>query len=342
MIDIFVKGDVVTHLLSLHKTGAVRDCKHLVAELDYLDAYYPKCEKGFAKRVPADNVLLDDGAYCAPSSYYWPECPKDCPHFARSDHFAMTLSGEEIKKTIDKDDLLPISPRRTFDKSFEEMLTRAREKSEPASLIMIDIDHFKKVNDKHGHQVGDEVLVAVANFLNATIRRKGNAFRYGGEELAVLAANFSGAEALSLAERFRRDLEVRKVSSREIMVTVSCGVASFPEHADNPADLVKLADTALYKAKELGRNCVLMTGESIDARPPLRQVIKREPTFGSYTEEQIEKIRVAYFTQGSAWCPTDNAVLVVELIDELGSRTPSLYVRCHLCGVSVDVPGIRE
>ncbi len=342
MVDIFVKGEVISHLQSLQCAGKIMDCQHLEVERSYLTAYYPKCQKEFARRIPSDNVLLDEGAYDAPSSYYWPECPSGCPFYSQSPNFVLTLSGEKPSKTTEKDDLLPMLPKRAFEKSLEEATAVSCSRSEPLSLIMIDIDHFKQVNDTHGHPIGDEVLVAVSNCMNTVIRRKGKAIRVGGEEIAVLLPNFSAPEATIVAERIRKEIEAMRMSTKSLEVTVSCGVAAMPVHTKDSKQLVELADAALYTAKKIGRNCVYLSGEVLERRPEARLVEKRIPPPGILTDAETEMVRKTYFTEGRAQCPKDDAVLDIERIDELGSRTPSLFIRCPLCGMQLDIPGIHE
>lgn len=95
IIDIWSKGEVASHVLALIKQGVARDCKHLLIEQKQLAAFYPKCTKDWASRVSSNNVILDEDAYSAPRSYDWPQCPSDCPHYAKSENIALTLSAED-------------------------------------------------------------------------------------------------------------------------------------------------------------------------------------------------------------------------------------------------------
>lgn len=162
---------------------------------------------------------------------------------------------------VELDDLLPLNRRGTFDNDLEEMVKTAKSTNEPLSLVMLDIDHFKGVNDKYGHPVGDEVLIAVAELAIKSLAHKGKAYRYGGEEFALLLPNFSVEEAVGLAERIRKDIGKTTVSSKSLKVTVSFGIASVPDHAKNSKILLEKADAALYDAKNLGRNRVRFDGE---------------------------------------------------------------------------------
>jgi diguanylate cyclase (GGDEF)-like protein len=128
----------------------------------------------------------------------------------------------------------------------------------PVSALMIDVDHFKAFNDRHGHDAGDRVLAAVARCLGEQIRMSDTLVRYGGEEFAVLLPNTSPTAALALAERIREAVEHMRTTipqaDRPLSVTISIGVASVPEHGATGDDLLLAADKALFRAKEAGRN----------------------------------------------------------------------------------------
>ncbi len=166
----------------------------------------------------------------------------------------LTSSGGEM------DDRLPLYRRATFDRDLTEMLKAAKKNEVPLSLIMMDLDRFKSVNDTHGHPVGDEVLLVAAERAGRRLQGKGKAYRYGGEEFAILLPNYSAEEAVGLAERIRKDIEKTPMSSKKLKITGSFGIASAPDHAPaNAKDakvLLRRADDALYRAKEEGRNRV--------------------------------------------------------------------------------------
>jgi diguanylate cyclase (GGDEF)-like protein len=155
----------------------------------------------------------------------------------------------------DLDDRLPLRRRGAFDRDLVEVVTAARP-DQPASLVMIDIDHFKKVNDEHGHPAGDEVLQDLAARVVHRTGAKGRAYRYGGEELALLLPRYSPEEAAGLAERLRQDVANVPIGRRALAVTASFGVAAAPDHARDAHGLLARADEALYAAKHEGRNCV--------------------------------------------------------------------------------------
>lgn len=161
----------------------------------------------------------------------------------------------------DLDDRLPLARRGVFDHDLVVLTQAAVTRHEPVALVMLDIDHFKRVNDEYGHSVGDEVLLAVAQVMVTRCRAKGRAYRYGGEEFALLLPAYSSEEAVGLAERVRKDIATAPLSSRGLTVTASFGVASLPDQAGGPKQLLELADGALYEAKNTGRNRVCCAAE---------------------------------------------------------------------------------
>jgi diguanylate cyclase (GGDEF)-like protein len=155
--------------------------------------------------------------------------------------------------------LTGIANRRHWDWRLAEEIARAQRYRYPVAVLMVDIDHFKRVNDTHGHQVGDEVLRQVAERLRSTLRRTDFLARYGGEEFGIIAPQTALEAAKVLAERLRRAIAREPIqvnNELSIPLTISVGVAVFPEHGQNESDLVAAADAALYRAKQDGRNCV--------------------------------------------------------------------------------------
>jgi diguanylate cyclase (GGDEF)-like protein len=142
-----------------------------------------------------------------------------------------------------------------FQESIREEAERVRRYGRSMSLLMFDIDHFKKFNDTYGHPVGDEVIKMVARTIKGMIRSTDRAFRYGGEEFTVLLPETSCENALHLAERLRRQVEENR-TVRNLTITISCGVAGLQDEAVEV--FIKRADNALYAAKEAGRNRVAM------------------------------------------------------------------------------------
>ncbi len=142
----------------------------------------------------------------------------------------------------------------------EEMLareySRSRRTFQSCTLMMFDIDHFKKINDSHGHPAGDAVLQATARVLKESIRDTDIAARYGGEEFCVILIDTNAKEAQLVAERLRRNMEAETLhyDGKEIRWTISSGIAALVELMETPAQWLECADKALYEAKERGRN----------------------------------------------------------------------------------------
>ncbi|MBW6493273.1 MAG: GGDEF domain-containing protein [Burkholderiaceae bacterium] len=185
---------------------------------------------------------------------------------------------EELKRLAIHDGLTGLRNQLEFYTVLEAELERAQRTGRAVSLLLIDIDDFKKVNDRHGHQAGNLVLKELAELLTRQVRTIDSACRYGGEEFAVILPETELAAASSLAERIRAATEEFEFSIGEEQptnVTISIGVASYPAHAANTRALFTAADTALYEAKNHGKNRVsthaaihaVAPGESM----PLRQ-----------------------------------------------------------------------
>ena len=118
----------------------------------------------------------------------------------------------------------------------------------PLALAVIDIDRFKSVNDDHGHDVGDVILKGVAARIREAVEGKGRAYRYGGEEIVAILPNMTLEEALPVAERIRSSVETTRFESLLRAITVSIGLAAFPQHGGDPQALFRAADQALFSA----------------------------------------------------------------------------------------------
>ena len=165
---------------------------------------------------------------------------------------------QQLRQMADTDGLTGIANRRTFDEALERELSRAARSGEEVSLVLLDIDHFKRLNDVHGHQVGDDVLRRVARAIADATRRYDLAARYGGEEFAVILPRTPREDAAMVAERLRR----RGVDAPgDPGCTVSAGVATYPHDAADPATLIVRADEALYASKHAGRDRLTVAGE---------------------------------------------------------------------------------
>lgn len=159
------------------------------------------------------------------------------------------------------DHLTRVANRRHMMEHLELCFSRALDQEQPIACVMIDIDHFKRVNDNHGHLCGDNVLVEVARILGEEVRATDIVARYGGEEFAIILPGADLAGAHTLAERCRRRIEATEIPVGEgaLQITASMGLAGYPEHPmESYEELLRLADDALYQAKNSGRNRVVM------------------------------------------------------------------------------------
>lgn len=181
---------------------------------------------------------------------------------------ALALKTPDLYTRAVQDGLTGLWTKRHFLTQIGDLIGNARRYAEPLSIVMVDVDHFKKVNDTHGHQTGDKVLKGVAEVLRNKVRG-GMAFRYGGEEMAVLLPKASAGEAGAVAERLRKAIEGHKLGG--VKVTASFGVAALDGAMKGGDDLVERADQALYKAKEGGRNRVEIAPGGSSGTEPTRR-----------------------------------------------------------------------
>jgi len=160
------------------------------------------------------------------------------------------------------DGLTNLLNRRAFDGALDRAVSQATRAGQPLSLLMLDLDHFKRLNDTHGHAVGDIALQAAAAEIQLQVRGGDLAARYGGEEFAVILPDTDGPAAFRMAERLRKALADRviKISDQQIHVTASCGVSATDLGYLTPESLIHSADEALYASKETGRNRTSLAG----------------------------------------------------------------------------------
>ncbi|OHV97547.1 hypothetical protein AKG95_10155 [Janthinobacterium lividum] len=161
------------------------------------------------------------------------------------------------------DGLTGLSNRRHFDDVLRAECARATRVGQPLAVVMLDVDYFKRFNDRHGHQAGDACLIRVAQALAAGMRRAGDlTARYGGEEFSIVLPNTGADDARQIGEALRRaieDLAIPHANADAAQVTISVGIAvQSPPGASDPDALLRLADAALYHAKDAGRNCVVL------------------------------------------------------------------------------------
>jgi len=165
---------------------------------------------------------------------------------------------EETERSAVTDSLTGLYNRRFFAATFEREVRRGRRHGMMLSLIMLDLDGFKEINDEYGHLFGDLVLRRVARLVRRAIRESDTACRYGGEEFAVILPETDRLGAYAVAERVRRGIGrsflERPTGGRSVAMTISGGIASFPDDGGSLHDLVRRADESLYRAKALGKN----------------------------------------------------------------------------------------
>ncbi|HZF43177.1 MAG TPA: GGDEF domain-containing protein [Sphingomonadaceae bacterium] len=189
---------------------------------------------------------------------------------ALTDGMSLALSNlslrEKLRNQALRDPLTGLYNRRYMEDMLDRFVRLAARNDSAFAVVMIDLDHFKRLNDQHGHLFGDNVLRAVAGALNEALRETDVACRYGGEELMVLLPDCDMDAAVRKAEEIRLRIEALS-SAHGVEITASLGVAAMPATASNVADLAKAADVALYEAKAAGRNCVKPATQP--ARPTL-------------------------------------------------------------------------
>lgn len=169
--------------------------------------------------------------------------------------FTLYRANRRLAHLAAYDGLTGLFNRAQFARSLSAELHRAQRTGKPASLIITDLDHFKRVNDENGHATGDDLLAAVACDVIATVRPFDVTCRIGGEEFAVILPQTDKDEGLEVAERIRAAVALTDRAGLPAM-TISCGVATFPDDAATIRDLIEHADHALYAAKAAGRNAV--------------------------------------------------------------------------------------
>jgi diguanylate cyclase (GGDEF)-like protein len=171
------------------------------------------------------------------------------------------LAIAEIRAATDG--LTGLPNKRAVTDTLKRMFAQAATERSPLALLMLDLDHFKQVNDQRGHAVGDQVLANVGAVMRGATRSRDFAGRNGGEEFAILLPDTEIPVALRIAERVRAAIAEMSLSGTDATVTVSIGVAGYPEHASTPERLARLADAALYLAKRQGRNRVELAEPSV-------------------------------------------------------------------------------
>ncbi|TMG74126.1 MAG: diguanylate cyclase [Betaproteobacteria bacterium] len=173
----------------------------------------------------------------------------------------LTQANLRLRDQAARDGLTGLYNRRYLEESLGREESRARRSGQPLGVMMIDIDGFKRFNDTLGHAAGDAVLRAIGQYLPSAARGEDIASRYGGEEFVLVMAQAPQATVRERAEKLRRgvnELEIEYEGQRVGPVTVSVGIGIFPDHGDSGQEVLRVADVALYRAKQSGRNCVVI------------------------------------------------------------------------------------
>jgi diguanylate cyclase (GGDEF)-like protein len=166
---------------------------------------------------------------------------------------------DELKHMATHDPLTGLYNRNVLDQRLNDEIHRASRYNHAMSVFMLDIDHFKPINDTYGHGIGDTVLRNFSKVLESSIRNTDYAARYGGEEFVVILPETPLPKAEELAERLRNKVAEYPFpieDDKDLNLTVSIGIATFPEHAQTGQELLEVADSAMYAAKKAGRNQV--------------------------------------------------------------------------------------
>ena len=187
--------------------------------------------------------------------------------------FKNVKSVEAIKKEValvDIDDVTGLYNSRRLHKDLSDGVKRWEETGEKFSLLFIDIDHFKNVNDGHGHLIGTGLLSELAKELKKILRLYDHLYRYGGDEFVILLPKADSANAKQIGDRVlevvKQKAFIPKEGEKEFKLSLSIGVASFPDHATTEEDLLAIADKMMYRAKGLGRGRVCLVNEMFDKK----------------------------------------------------------------------------
>lgn len=164
-----------------------------------------------------------------------------------------------ISKTSTKDELTGLYLRDVFDVVLRQKVEETKRNDQPLSLLMMDIDDFKIVNDTYGHQLGDDVLKKIGSTIKSLVRKMDLPARYGGEEMAVIMPDANREQVFDVAERIRK--EISQLKYEHFSITISIGIGTVSREIKTPEKLLKTADNALYQAKDKGKNRVIINKE---------------------------------------------------------------------------------
>jgi diguanylate cyclase (GGDEF)-like protein/PAS domain S-box-containing protein len=176
---------------------------------------------------------------------------------------------DQLREQAIRDPLTGLYNRLPLNEFFDRELRMAQRRRQPISMVLVDLDHFKTVNDTYGHQAGDEVLRVLGDLIRQSYRASDIPCRYGGDEFLILVPDMALELACERTEHLRKALEETSIVHGTSLthITASFGVATFPQHGDTPDALIAAADRALYTAKKCGRNQVKCYSLSMDTQP---------------------------------------------------------------------------
>jgi len=183
--------------------------------------------------------------------------------------------ADDLRKQISRDNLTDLYNRSYLDPFLERELDKAKKENQMVSVIMVDVDHFKDINDTYGHVVGDYVLSIFAQTIVKCIRKSDIIARYGGDEFVVVLPDTDTETAKAVAERIREDVANTYIPPLDGVhisrIQCSVGISTYPVHCTNKYSLIKTSDVALYMAKRSGRNCTKIYQEDVSTVTTLLQ-----------------------------------------------------------------------
>lgn len=206
-----------------------------------------------------------------------------------ADQAAVAIYNAQLYELAVTDSLTKLFIRRHFFQKFSEEIRRSRRTKKSLGLIMLDIDHFKSVNDIYGHQCGDYVLCEVASIIKNTVRELDLVGRYGGEEFVVLLVDSDTAGAKTAAHRIHKALETAEIvwrdggKAKELRISVSIGISAYPAHSEEQSTLIQYSDIAMYYSKRTGRNKTTIFS------PEVREYVENELSRKAAKEEAANR-----------------------------------------------------
>lgn len=213
----------------------------------------------------------------------------------------------KIQQNVEtRDPLTGLENYHRFLYVINEEISKAKQASEELSLVMVDIDYFKKINDQNGYEVGDEVLKIITRCLTDSIAGNGTVFRYGGDQFASILPATEKEQAFLLIEKVRQsfykqyDIETENKKVK-LKLTLSAGISSYPEDGNRVQEIIRKAEGAMHRAKTSGRNKICLS-----------RIEKMVTKTSHYTQEQLERLAQLAHNEG-----VGEAVLLREALDDL-------------------------